>query len=1011
MGLRLIVGPPNSGRAGEISQRLRAALEHEPVLVVPTGDDAARFERDLCSAGEATLGASIRTFDWLFEDLARTYGVELGPLLSPVERLALTKIAPRGVALRALGHAPRRPRFAPALAALIDELQSALIDPVTLRAAAAELEDGAIELDLADLYSAYVSLRDRAGRGDRGQLAEVVLREIGRHPSAWRRRPVFFYGFDDLTRAQLELAAALAAVTEVTVAVNYADRTALGARAPLLAELREAIGVDHQVELEHDPAFTSKSTLRHLDRCLFEPECGRVEPDDGLALLECASERGEHEAIGLEVARLIAAGVAPDDIAIVLRHPATAGPSLAAVLAELGVPAALEAMVPLPGTGVGGALLALCRAAGEGGTPDDLLAHLRADATTNPGAVDWLERLVRRHEATTVDEAIASWEKPPRHLARLRPARGRTDRLRALARSAREIAEGPHRHLAPLAERDASGPRATPFVPLELRAGVAAAELLEELATVGELPECEPPGLADAIDALEAASIPAWRGPTDGRVRIMSPYRARGVRVRFLFCASLQEGEFPGPGAIDPLLGEERRKALGLSALRRRDPAEEERYLFHACVSRPTERLYLTWRSSDEDGAALARSPFIDEVLDLIRPDSEAAEARLVRRRGPERVVPAPAEAPTERQLARALAAEPPPAREEAIAGLGLPQPIVNRMRDLLTRIPDPSAKPGPLQAEPVLKELAAREPLSANALEGWLSCPYRWFVDHELRPERLERESDPLWLGSVVHDALEQLYKENPGGDSIPRPDDVDAWKTRFAELLAEKAGDPATGERRAALERARVQVEGFLDAEARSPTTLRPRSDLLEWRFGFDEGGSAPPLRLDDLTLRGRIDRIDVAPDGRGAVIRDYKTASKVAGAGAFDDRGALQVPLYIRAVRDLLGLEPIAGIYEPLGATRDRRPRGLAMRDDPRLEGLELVRRGKDLRDAEEFDAAVAAATDRARAAARDMHQGKIDRRPLGGRCPDYCTFQPICRLERALGLESEQGEDSE
>ena len=50
-----------------------------------------------------------------------------------------------------------------------------------------------------------------------------------------------------------------------------------------------------------------------------------------------------------------------------------------------------------------------------------------------------------------------------------------------------------------------------------------------------------------------------------------------------------------------------------------------------ACVSRPTERLYLTWRSSDEGGAALARSPFIDEVLDLIRPDSEAAVTRLAR--------------------------------------------------------------------------------------------------------------------------------------------------------------------------------------------------------------------------------------------------------------------------------------------------------------------------------------------------------------------------------------------
>src|SRR5207247_9062847 len=155
-------------------------------------------------------------------------------------------------------------------------------------------------------------------------------------------------------------------------------------------------------------------------------------------------------------------------------------------------------------------------------------------------------------------------------------------------------------------------------------------------------------------------------------VRIMSPYRARGVRVRFLFCASLQEGEFPGPGAIDPLLGEERRKALGLSALRRRDPAEEERYLFHACVSRPTERLYLTWRSSDEEGRPATRSPFVDDVLDLLGPSPEEAENRLKRVHGLDRVVFAPAEAPGPRELARALAAVGP--RVEPV----LPGPLAN---------------------------------------------------------------------------------------------------------------------------------------------------------------------------------------------------------------------------------------------------------------------------------------------------------------------------------------------
>ncbi len=51
MGLDVIHGPPNSGRAPEMLARFRAVLDREPVLVVPTGDDVAGFERQLCDAG------------------------------------------------------------------------------------------------------------------------------------------------------------------------------------------------------------------------------------------------------------------------------------------------------------------------------------------------------------------------------------------------------------------------------------------------------------------------------------------------------------------------------------------------------------------------------------------------------------------------------------------------------------------------------------------------------------------------------------------------------------------------------------------------------------------------------------------------------------------------------------------------------------------------------------------------------------------------------------------------
>jgi RecB family exonuclease len=605
----------------------------------------------------------------------------------------------------------------------------------------------------------------------------------------------------------------------------------------------------------------------------------------------------------------------------------------------------------------------------------------------------------------------AEWDHPPRHLGRIRGAASARERLMALARSARELAERPHRERAPLASATAGDSDGVPFSAFELRAGVAAAELVSELAAIGDLPGCEPADLPDAVAALESASVPAWRGPASGRVRILSPYRARAARVKALFVASLQDGEFPSSGSADPLLSEERRRELGHSDLRRADPADQERYLFFACVSRPTDRLYLSWQNCDEDGGALARSPFADEVLDLLSPEPP------IRSRGPERAVPAPDEATSARMLARALAvAGWEGDRDGALARLEVGEGWSDRVRRLFSDIPDPRALPGPLKVAAVLDELGSREVFSANSLEGWVECPYRWFVDHELAPQRLEPEADPLWLGGIVHRALELLYREAPGEDSIPRPADVGRWKRRFAELLDAEAESRTTlnHSQRAALDRLRVQVEAFLDTEAESESPFRP--SVLELGFGpMDAEGEEDELRdalaIGDVTLRGRIDRIDVAPDGQSAIVRDYKTGKNVPTAAELADRGKLQIQLYMRVAQRVMGLDPVAGLYQPLGAsaTGKRKARGLALRGDERLDGVDIV--SNDRRDADELEAALDAAEETAAAATRGMRQGLIDRQPIGGQCPKYCTFQPICRLERALGAVGESAGNGE
>src|SRR2546423_720652 len=139
MSLSLIVGPPNSGKAGEVLARLNVVRDRDPVLIVPTLDDADRFERELCggSGGGAVLGVSIRTFGRLFEDVAQATGTPLPPSLTAEQRLYVVRLAARRAKPRILARSAGRPGFATALASLLDEAQAACIDPASLAAGAA----------------------------------------------------------------------------------------------------------------------------------------------------------------------------------------------------------------------------------------------------------------------------------------------------------------------------------------------------------------------------------------------------------------------------------------------------------------------------------------------------------------------------------------------------------------------------------------------------------------------------------------------------------------------------------------------------------------------------------------------------------------------------------------------------------------------------------------------------------------------------------------------------------
>jgi RecB family exonuclease len=1016
--LNLIHGPPNSGRAGLVRGRFAAALDRDPILVVPTVDDVFTFERELCEGG-AALGGSAMTFGALFRTVATAGGAPPGAELSPAQRLRAIAVAveSRLARLGPLRRSAARPGFARAFERLLDELQGAGVEPEAVEASAATLEGSAYLSDIAGLYAGYVEARRRSGRIDSHGIAREAIELLRRDGSFWGERPVFLYGLDDLTPNQLDLVEALAALTEVTVSVPFeAGNAALAARSRLLGELRERIGVAAETTTEANPANTDSELLFHLASGFGAAAAEPLPPSPDLLLLRSAGERGEAEAIATEVSKLVAAGTDPAQIAIALRDPARRGPAVAAALEANGVATALEAELAVAGTAVGGALLALLEAEFGTGRASDLLRYLRGPSGFSPQRIDWLERALRRGRVQDAATALTLWQgeegEPPRDLQRLRVAAGRSPAALAaeLGGLAARMASRPLR-------TGVDGPALGSGDRLELRAAAAVAAAFGELAELGPMAP-GPEALAATVEGLE---FRVWSGPVEGRVRIASPYRLRAGRFDHVFVGSLQDGEFPRRDrGGDPFLAEAQRASLGLEP--RRDSEAEERYLFHVCLSLPRRRLFLSYRDSDENGGAEARSPLLDDVRALLAPapDGELpdpVEEAISRGRDLARVVDPLAEAPSEDALARALAAHGAGADPAVLLGAaGVEAAAAARIeaRFATARLAEAASRaPGPLTNPAALESLAAVPAYGGTTLEGFDVCSYRWFTSHELDPQPLDPVPDPLVQGGLMHAALERLYKERSGGDPLPRPGSLPAWTARGRELVAEVAAERELGSHPA--ERAMVRrVERLLDrflAEEAGRDTGGFEPWLLEAAFGAHEDSERPALELDGWGLHGAIDRVDRDAAGRAVVI-DYKLSGSVTAREKFEEQAKLQLPLYLLAVAEHWGALPVGGLYHPLRGTSVRRPRGVVAAEAAG-DLFDYGLYGKDVVEAEELEELLADSRRRAGEIVARMRSGDIRRDPgprrgLRGHdvCPTFCSFAPICRRDRAPQYEEDE-----
>ena len=697
---------PRSG-AGRPHARRRRPVRAGAVHPVPRGG----------RRGDAAIvGASIRTFGAFTDKIAAATGAELRPQLSDAQRLALVRAAVRQTQLGVLSGSAARRGFAPALERLISELQSSLITAGELASAAAELEDGAYESELARLYEAYVGGRDAAGRDDAHSAVRKVAISLRERPRAWGARPVLLYGFDDLTEEQLELVAALTGACQVTVAVNYEDREALAPRAALLARLRDELGGVEESRLAFEELYTQSADpapprpapvrgrrrprrARRRDRdarMRRRARRGRGGRRRGRQAARRRSSRGRHRgrpaaprSPGAPVrARL--RGIRDPGRGRGVRAAGSNGRRARPRRAGAREPArggrrgAARLHAGPPGRSAGNRRLGRARPAARrgahGGGADRRLEGPPLDA----------RRASRR--AARRRSGFAPW--PPPRTSSPRRHTPATSRSRGFRRGAERARPCPSRRssCAPRRRR----PGRSPTSPSWTRCRAA-----------------RPPLPPRRSSCSRTFAFRCGAGPAEGRVRVLSPYRARAARARHLFVASLQDGEFPGGDTGDPAARRRAAAAPRHRGARAAGPGDRG--------ALPVPRLRLP-----PDRAPVA-------LLAKLRRGGPPRDPVAVRGRGPR---PARPGARGGRGAAEA-GPRPGPGRLRAHGGARRPRArarpgrprAADRARTSRARSRTPGCSPS----------CERRDQVGPGTIERWIECPYRWFVDHELKPQRLE--------------------------------------------------------------------------------------------------------------------------------------------------------------------------------------------------------------------------------------------------------------------------------
>ncbi len=461
--------------------------------------------------------------------------------------------------------------------------------------------------------------------------------------------------------------------------------------------------------------------------------------------------------------------------------------------------------------------------------------------------------------------------------------------------------------------------------------------------------------MRDFRDLLEAglaeekiAIIP----PGNDQVLVGDMERSRLGNVKALFFLGVNEGLVPKPETGGGLLSEDDRRLLSGAGIKLKPTARENiaisRFYMYLALTKPSRFLQISYAESDSGGGSLRPSDLVS-VLREIFPE-------LAVERPPERI----AERVEHPSNAHALLVEGFSRLADVGADAAFLELYAFFRRNPMERLRLDALLSAATKRKP--KDAIGRAAAgalygkiltnSASRLEKFAACEFAQFVRYGLRlRERAEFRFTALDMGNVVHDALERFGKgllrdgldwteiadadrnlrlalalreaAEGYGSNILEDSPRNAYQTqRMLRLLGTSVWAMQEQLRRGSFRPACYELafggdglpEGLPAEASCGAGSMEGLPAEASWEsrgtgnlpgHAFAGEGSVTGYDLgegESLTLIGRIDRVDICPEGYVKVV-DYKTGSRAFDIAAFYHGLQLQLVVYLGAARELL------------------------------------------------------------------------------------------------------------